>query len=410
MRSVECAVVGGGIIGLATALRLAEAGRNVVVIDAGSATPIASAGNAATIASYNCVPVGTPAVLRNLPRLLLHRDSPFAMRWAGLPALTPWLIRFVAQSLPRPARANAAALSMLLRDAAGTWRDLAHAAGAADLLRANGSLYLYPTQAALAATGWERAQRAAAGVREVALSPAEIAKLEPALAGLGAHGVLFPDALHIADPSVMLDRLRHANQARGTQFQRGRVTALRIDPGGIRLEGPELSVNAEHVVIAAGAWSRPLALQAGNHIPLDTERGYHIEYEMAEPPLSRPVAPIRFGVYLTPLAGRLRAAGTVELGGLKRPPDMGRLALLDRAARSVLPGLPRPGALWLGFRPSLPDSLPVIGRSKLSDRIILAFGHGHLGLTLAAVTARIIADLFAGAATPDAVSPRRFGN
>jgi D-amino-acid dehydrogenase len=130
---------------------------------------------------------------------------------------------------------------------------------------------------------------------------------------------------------------------------------------------------------------------------------------MAPPPLSRPVAPIRFGVYLTPMTGRLRAAGTVELGGLHRPPDPGRVALLDRAATSLLPDLPRPGGPWLGFRPSLPDSLPVIGRATASGRIIYAFGHGQLGPTLAPVTARHVVGLLSAAAVPVAVSPQRFG-
>jgi len=405
----EFAVVGGGIIGLVSALRLAEAGHEVLVIDARLNALGASAGNAGAIAPYGCVPVGTPGVLRNLPHLLLHRDSPFAMRWAGLPALAPWLIRFVVQSLPRRAQANAIALAALLRDAAGAWRDLAVAADASDLLRANGCIYLYPDDAAFAASGWERTHRTAGGVRQVVLRPAEVAELEPALSRMHGPALLFPDAMHIAEPSAMLDRVRRAAVVRGVQFAPGEITSVRIASNSILLDGPGISVSADRVLIAAGAWSRSLARQAGDRIPLDTERGYHVEYAMDAPPLSRPVAPIRFGVYLTPMTGRLRAAGTVELGGLHRPPDPGRLALLDRAARSLLPDLPRPGGLWLGFRPSLPDSLPVIGRATASDRIVYAFGHGHLGLTLAPVTAHFVVDLFNAAAPPRAVSPQRFG-
>ncbi len=403
----EIAVVGGGIIGLVSALRLAEAGREVLVIDARLNAPGVSAGNAGTIAAYNCVPVATPGVLRSLPHLLLHRDSPFAMRWAGLPALAPWLIRFVAQSLPHRARANAMALAGLLRDATGAWRDLAIAADASDLLRANGCLYLYPDSAAFAGSGWERTRRTAGGMRQV--GPSEVAELEPALRGVHGPALFFPDAMHIADPSDMLDRVHRAAAVRGVRFASGEITGVRIASNSILLDGANISVSAEHVLIAAGAWSRSLARQAGDQIPLDTERGYHVEYTMASPPLSRPVAPIRFGVYLTPMTGRLRAAGTVELGGLHRPPDPGRFALLDRAARSLLPDLPRPEGLWLGFRPSLPDSLPVIGRAKSSPRIVYAFGHGHLGLTLAAVTARHVVDLFNAVAAPPTVSPQRFG-
>jgi D-amino-acid dehydrogenase len=241
------------------------------------------------------------------------------------------------------------------------------------------------------------------------LAPSEVTELEPALSGVRGPALLFADAMHITDPPVMLDRMRRAAIAHGAQVQAGKITTLRIKSRVMLLEGPEISITAEHVLIAAGAWSRSLARQAGDNIPLDTERGYCVEYAMETPLLSRPVAPIRFGVYLTPMAGRLRAAGTVELGGLHRAPDPSRLALLDHAAKSALPDLPRPGALWLGFRPSLPDSLPVIGRAKASDRMVYAFGHGHLGLTLAAVTARYVADLFKTGTAPHAVSPQRFG-
>lgn len=407
----EVAIVGAGIVGLATALRLAGEGRDVLVVDAETRDLPASAGNAGTIAGYNCVPVGTPGVLRSLPRLLLHADSPFAMRWAGLPALAPWLVRFVRECLPARARANAAALASLLHDALADWRDLAMASGAADLIHRNGSLYVFPDAAALTDDAWARERRAAGGVRQVIVGPAEIAALEPALAGGRGQGIFFPDAAHIVDPTDMLCRLREAAAAAGVRFGSGRIDVLQSEAVGIRLTGPDLAVIGGAVVIAAGAWSRPLARQAGDTIPLDTERGYHVEYPMAAPPLSRPVCPIRFGVYLTPMAGRLRAAGTVELGGLERPPDPRRPALLDRAARSLLPDLPPPSAHWMGFRPSMPDSLPVIGRSSLDARILYAFGHGHLGLTLAAVTARHVAGLIGGrqpAETLGAFSPRRF--
>lgn len=405
------AVIGGGIIGTAVALRLASDGCDVLIIDAGSPAPGASVGNAGTIAAYNCVPVGTPTILRSLPRLLLHRDSPFAMRWIGLPARLPWLMRLLRQSLPARAAANAAALAGLLADSLATWRDLATEVGARDLLCENGSLYLFANHAALEAAGWEHACRAAGGVRQTVLAPHEIRALEPALAGIRGPGVFFPDAVHLAEPAVMFDRLGAAAAAKGVRRLTCRIERLRLSPSFVSLVGPGLAIEAEHTVICAGAWSALLARQASDRIPLDAERGYHIEYAMDLPPLSRPVCPVSFGVYATPMAGRLRAAGTVELGGLRRAPDPRRWALLDRAARSLLPDLPEAVSRWMGFRPSLPDSLPVIGRSRASARVLYAFGHGHLGLTLAAVTARCVATLFSTAETPTpaACSPQRFG-
>ncbi|MFZ1339929.1 MAG: FAD-binding oxidoreductase, partial [Paracoccaceae bacterium] len=156
---------------------------------------------------------------------------------------------------------------------------------------------------------------------------------------------------------------------------------------------------ARRVIIAAGAHSRDLAAQAGDRVPLETERGYHVEWDMAEPRLTRPSCPTARGFYLCPMDGRLRAAGTVELGGLTAPPSRHRIARLVEGVRSLFPDLPEtPDRSWLGFRPSLPDSLPVIGPSQGGADVIHAFGHGHLGVTMAPVTARIVADLVAGRA------------
>lgn len=408
----EVAIVGVGIIGLACGLQLAAEGRDVLLVDAETRPVGTSAGNAATIAAYNCVPVGTPGVLRNLPNLLLDPDSPFAMRWAALPALAPWLVRFIRQSLPRPAAANAAALAALLHGSLAAWNDLSAEAAATDLMRPTGAMYLFHDDAALAGAEWNRARRDAGGVRQFVVGPAGVAALEPALAGWRGPGIHFPDATHLADPALMLQRLRVAIAARGGRIIGGEIRSLAAGDDGVRLAGPGLSIRAGATVIAAGAWSRGLARQAGDAVPLETERGYHLEYPMDEPLLSRPVCPIRFGVYLTPLADRLRAAGAVELGGLNRGANPHRAALLDRAARAVFPDLPPAGPLWLGFRPSLPDSLPVIGPSRRSPRVIHAYGHGHLGLTLAAVTARNVAILLRGGPAPDgleAFSPQRFG-
>lgn len=407
----EVAVVGAGIVGLATALRLAAEGRDVLLIDAETRPLPASAGNAGTIAAYNNAPVGSPGVLRSLPHLLTHADSPFTMRWAGLPALAPWLLRFLRECLPARARANAAALASLLHDSLEAWHEFADATGAVDLLRRNGALYVFPSEAAFAGAAWPREQRAIAGIRQLIVSPREITALEPVLQAPTGPGIFFPDATHVIDPSELLRRLRLAAEVAGVQLVSGRVDRLDRTSTSLRLTGTGLAVEASRVVIAAGAWSRTLARQAGDRVPLDTERGYHVEYAMATPPFSRPVCPIQFGVYVTPMAGRLRAAGTVELGGLARPLDPRRPALLDRAARSLLPDLPQPTSHWMGYRPSLPDSLPVIGRASGEPRVIYAFGHGHLGLTLAAVTARHVADLLNDcepAAALAAFSPRRF--
>jgi D-amino-acid dehydrogenase len=182
--------------------------------------------------------------------------------------------------------------------------------------------------------------------------------------------------------------------SRGASFQRCRVERLEPLSGGhIRLACRDLVLDARAVVLAAGAWSRSLARQAGENVPLDTERGYHIEFAMETCPIKRPVSPVDLGFYVTPMEGRLRVAGTVELGGLSAPLNADRIAVLERGVRKLFPKLGPARTQWLGFRPSLPDSLPVIGRGRRHRNIIFAFGHGHLGMTLAGVTSHIVASI-----------------
>jgi glycine/D-amino acid oxidase-like deaminating enzyme len=233
------------------------------------------------------------------------------------------------------------------------------------------------------------------GVRQEWLTPAEVAKLEPGLPSVSC-GLFFPDAVHI-DPAVLSPRLAVKAKSCGASFQRTCVERLEAQGNGqIRLLCRDRDVHAHSVVLAAGAWSRSLARQAGENIPLDTERGYHIEFAMDVALVKRPVCPVELGFYMTPMQGRLRVAGTVELGGLTAPSNPKRIALLERGARKLLPNLGPAQTHWLGFRPSLPDSRPVIGRSRRYSNLILAFGHGHLDMTLAGVTSRAVAGLIEG--------------
>ncbi len=389
----DIAVVGAGIIGLATAFRLAAAGREVVVVDPNEPGSGASHGNAGTLAPYACAPVGNPDVLRNLPSLVLNAESPLAIRLTALPALIPWLSRFVRQSLPVAAHRNGRALAGLLKEAMPAWRDLADQVHASDLLHYEGCLYLYRERMPAKDVEWSARLRDEMGVRQHRLTAAEVAEMEPALPPV-AGGLFFPDAAHINDPAALTGRMVAGAESLGASFQRAR--AERLEPQGdgkIRLTCGDLIVDAHTVVLAAGAWSRSLARHVGDKIPLDTERGYHVEFEMDAPLIKRPVSPIDLGFYLTPMVGRLRVAGTVELGGLAAPVNPARIALLERGARKIFPNLGPVRGQWLGFRPSLPDSLPVIGRSRHCGNLIHAFGHGHLGMTLAGITSQAVAGL-----------------
>jgi len=408
---VEIAVVGAGVVGLAAALRLAQDRREVVVIDPRDPGAGASYGNAGTIADYAVLPVGTPEVLRNLPGLLFDANSPLAIRKAAIFSLIPWLARFLRQSLPGPAARNAHAIAALVADAATRWGVMAQEIGGTALLQDRGALYLYDTAAAFAAAGRDMAFRRSLGVNVQLVEPAGLASLEPGLPPRFAGGALFPGARFLTDPGQMVGLLAGAAQASGVRHLRWPVTGLSREGGRVILSGPGQRVSARRVVIAAGAHSRPLAAMAGDRVPLDTERGYHVEYDMAVPRLNRPTCPTAQGFYLCPMAGRLRVAGTVELGGLDPRPSPHRIARLVAGAAAIFPDLPAPSRTWLGFRPSIPDSLPVIGPSRGGDDVLFAFGHGHIGLTLAPITAAIIADLVAGRAPPvslAAVAATRF--
>jgi D-hydroxyproline dehydrogenase len=394
-QSTEVAIIGAGVIGLAIAERLLAEGREVALIDPMPPGSGASYGNAGTIADYAVLPVGTPDVLRNLPSLLFDTDSPLSLRRAALPRLAPWLLRFARQSLPAAAKRNAIAIAALVSDACPLWEDLALRLGASEILQKRGCLYLYETAAAFQSAAKDMAFRRSLGVSVDLITPQELHQLEPNLPETQGGAAFFPKAIFMADPGQMVQSLAQHVLSRATLI-RAKAETLRPSASGTQITGPGFQLNARHVVLAAGAHSRALARQAGDKIPLDTERGYHVEWDMEVPRLTRPTCPSARGFYLCPMTNRLRVAGTVELGGLTLPPSPHRIAKLVTGARAIFPDLPAPSRDWMGFRPSIPDSLPVIGASAQSPQVIHAFGHGHIGLTLAPATAIAVADAVAG--------------
>lgn len=407
----EIIVAGGGVIGLCTALTLRGEGREVLLVDRDEPGAGASQGNAGILATYECVPLGTPSVLKALPRLLFDPSSPLSISPSALPQLSPWLWRFARASLQGRARENAVALSVLLKNSLSAYTPLIEQSGAQSLLRREGAMHVFRHGRELDAVAWERQLRSDFGIRQTILERGDIESLEPAVPPGYTHGILYPDAAHLTDPFELMRLLTRAFRDRGGKVLHGELTGLRHSNDGVKLSGEGLALRARTAVIALGAWSTGLARQVGDRIPLETERGYHIEFSTPTPLLTRPVCPLELGFYFTPMAGRLRAAGTVELSNLKRAPNPRRLRLIERGARGFFPDLGPAQRTWLGFRPSLPDSLPVIGRSPRARNVIYAFGHGHLGVTLAAETARIVSDLIVrdrSAPELTAVSPTRF--
>lgn len=394
-RNADIAILGAGVVGLAIAERLTAEGREVVLVDPGEPGGGASYGNAGTIADYAVMPVGTPDVLKNLPSLLFDRNSPLAIRRAALPALMPWLVRFAWQSLPAPTRRNAAAIARLVADACPDWLALADRIGAGDIPQKRGCLYVYESARAYRAAHADMAFRRSQGITVDLVDPATLRQMEPTLPEVEGGAAFFPRAVFLSDPGRMVRTLA-THVAASAEILRARAERIERQADGVLVTGPNLRLKARRVVIAAGAHSRALARQAGDRVPLDTERGYHVEWDMTVPRLTRPACPTSRGFYLCPMEGRLRVAGTVELGGLTAPPSPHRIAKLVEGARAIFPDLPAPDREWMGFRPSVPDSVPVIGPSRDGADVLHAYGHGHIGLTLAPITARIIADLVAG--------------
>jgi D-hydroxyproline dehydrogenase len=402
----EIAVIGAGVVGLTIALELIDAGRDVVLVDPGQPGMGASYGNAGTIAGYATSPVGTPDVLRTLPSLLFSRTSPLAIRHRALPGLMPWLLRFLWQSLPVATERNTRAIAALLADAADLWDELALRVSGAGILQRRGCLYLYETPKAFVAAWTELDKRRKLGVEVELVGPDDLAGLEPGLpAGMGgaAH---FTEATFLDDPGRMMGLIADTVLMKARHLE-ARAERLTRGLDGVVIEGPGLHLHARKVVIASGAHSKALARQAGDRIPLDTERGYHVEWDMEKPLLDRPTCPTSRGFYFCPMAGRLRVAGTVELGGLTLPPSPHRVRRLVEGARAFFPELGEPDRDWMGFRPSLPDSLPVIGPSRRGADVIHAFGHGHLGMTMAPITARIVSALIAGRTPVIDIAPIR---
>lgn len=395
----DVVVVGAGVVGLTSALALQRLGRSVVVIDPSPPGSGASYGNAGTIADFAIAPVGSPALLKRLPSLLFDRQGPFSIHQGALMALLPWLAQFAWQSLPGRSEQNMRAIAALTLDAGARWQALAADLQADHLIQNKGCLYVYKNPASYQAGRRDMRRRQAFGVNVELLNPGEVAQLEPHLPQLEGGGAFFPDALSVTDPGNLLDLIAGAAQADGARVLLESVVRLSAQKRQVVLQlGNGQRLKARQVVIAAGAHSKALADQVGDLVPLDTERGYHLEYDGASDRVLRPVCAAESGFYMSPMAGRLRAAGTVELGGLQAPATPDRLTLLSRRVRDIFPELKTASRSWLGFRPSMPDSRPVISTSRVGRQIVYAFGHGHIGLTLAPVTASLVAALVQNAA------------
>lgn len=406
-------IVGGGIVGIACAARLAEAGRRVTVIDRTGICEETSSGNAAALAFSDLLPLAHKGMLRNLPGWLMDPLGPLSIPPAYLPKLAPWLVRFLLAGNPRAFDHAVSAQAALMALSEQAWMALMDRAGARDFLREDGCLELYDSQRSFAAARPTYDLRERYGIEFRHLSRAELQDFQPGLSADFAAGTFVPRWKTVTEPKELGRAIWAHAERNGARFTAGQVeTVAGIDGGALAVLVDGRRYRAEHLVVAAGAWSHRLASQVRDRIPLETERGYNTTLPPGAFDLRLQLFFADHGFVATPLSTGVRIGGAVELGGLDRPPDYRRAKAMLKKAQRFLPGLKAEGGReWMGYRPSLPDSLPVIGRSSASPRILYAFGHGHLGLTQAAATGHLILELV-GEQSPSIdlspFDPRRF--
>jgi D-amino-acid dehydrogenase len=384
------------VVGIATAALLAEAGHNVTVIDRSGLAEETSKGNAAALAFSDIMPLASPKILLRAPKWLLDPLGPLTIRPSYLPRLTPWLWQFWKASLPSRYRASIETQTALMRLAETEMMALVDRAGIAGMVRHDGSLELYESEAELnaASTGWR--QREQAGIAFEHVRGQRLVELQPGLSPRFVAGTFVPGWKTVSEPQAFALALWAHAQRCGATFEKAEIAGLERSEAGpsVRL-ADGTTRGADRIVICAGAWSTRLINPVTRlRIPLDTERGYNTTLPKGAFDLKRQLIFGNHGFVMTPLSTGVRVGGAVELGGLDLPPNYARSKSMLEKAATFLPGLKTTGGVeWMGFRPSLPDSLPVIGTLPEDPSILLGFGNGHLGLTQAAAMGRLIADL-----------------
>jgi D-amino-acid dehydrogenase len=407
----EVLVIGIGIIGVMSALYLQNAGKSVTFLERGEIARGASAGNAGILAFPEIIPIPAPGIIKKAPKWLIDPLGPLSVPPAYALKIAPWLWRFWKASSPDRFRHG---LNVQIAMMALTAREMQAIADMPELSRFitnTGTLDLYDTRTSFDAAqkDWEEKERA--GFDFSRIGREEIERLQPGLAPQFQNAVFTPGGLQVGDPYEFTKAIADLVMARGATLRQGE--AVSVDTVGestiVTLSSGE-KIGADKVVIACGAWSKPLAASLGNMVPLETERGYNTTLPAGSFDLTRQLYFNDHAFVVTPLSSGIRVGGAVELGGLDLPANFRRSEALLKKAGQFLPGLKTEGGKqWMGFRPSMPDCLPVIGPSRNNRSVIYAFGHGHLGLTQSAATARLVTQLVKGEKTTISVDPFRPG-
>ncbi|PZW49145.1 D-amino-acid dehydrogenase [Humitalea rosea] len=413
-------VIGAGIVGACSALEALRRGFQVTILDPGEpgGEQSASYGNGTWLSPMSVIPPSTPGLWRKVPAWLADPLGPLAVRWSYLPRALPWLARYLwAGWTEAKVLRTARALRPLLVDSPALYAELAAAAGVPGLIRRQGLMYVYPDRAAFEAEALAWRVRAAVGVEWQEIPAEEMRQREPELDPRYRFGVLVGEGGNCRDPGGMVAALVALAKAEGALHVAQRATGLRIVAGrlaAVTTDGGEIL--ADRAVIAAGAHSKALAAAAGDHVPLETERGYHALLKGVEIGPRIPLMPSDGKMSVSMTEAGLRCAGQVEIAGLEAAPNWQRAEILRDWLLAAFPNLPRelPAdqvKVWMGHRPSMPDGLPCLGFASGTPDVIHAFGHGHVGLVAGPRTGRIVGALLAGE-EPEipiaAFDPRRF--
>ncbi|EEG09956.1 NAD(P)/FAD-dependent oxidoreductase [Pseudogulbenkiania ferrooxidans] len=404
-------VVGAGIVGIATALQLRLAGCEVTLVDRGEPAMETSYGNAGAFAVSDVIPLAEPGVLRKVPGWMLDPLGPLALRWRYLPTLVPWLLRFVAASRPSRVAELTRAMAALLNRVNDDYAPLIERAGLTHLWRRHGNLTLYRSEAEFVAAEAAWHAKRAHGVEWRKLGRAELERTAPQVGKEWQVAVNVPAWSHVDDPYTFSRGLFDAFIREGGRFVQDEVLAT-VSAAG-RIAGVETAnsgrLEADTVVIACGIWSDRFTAQHQYRIPLESERGYHVTLPNAGVALHHFIQCASESFVILPMGnGGLRLAGTVELAHRDAPPDWRRAhILIDKAKRIVGDFDASDMSMWMGNRPSVPDTVPVIGPAPDSAGLYFATGHGHLGLTLAATTGALLTDMIQRRPSSFDVSPYR---
>ena len=391
---VRIGVIGAGIQGVCNSLFLQKKGFQVTLFDRDEPGNSATYGNAGHFSPYGAVPLNRPDVLTDVPAMLISSKGPLALKWNYVPKMIPWFIKFLINCTKKNMMNTAKNMHQILNLALPAFDELFEEVDINGLVENKGIMYIWDDQN-LKSREIEINIRKELGIEQQILSPKEIHDLEPNIKPFYHGGVFYNYARHTRNPKKILIKLFENFLKKGGKFLKFNINNIIFDDEKPVVQSEAQRFVFDKLVIACGAFSKKLTDKFHENIPLDTERGYHVHFKGCDHLISRPVVYSNRAFGMTPMEQGLRVVGTVEFGGLKNPLTKSRIKNLIDNAKDMLDDLPEHEDEWLGFRPSLPDFLPVIGPSKNYKNIFYSFGHHHLGWTLGAISGKIISKMIA---------------